>query len=137
MLRFSPSPVLAVFSALALVACGDKDDDTGGESASFARVYDEVLQPSCAYSTCHEGSGSAGLGWTDESSAHAALVDVDATQISGMVRVSPGDPDDSYLMWKLEGAEGIGGDRMPPDASLDEERLALVRDWITQGAPAE
>jgi len=136
-MRVSPFPALAALASLSLVACGDKEDDTAGAGATFTQVYDEVLQPSCTYSTCHEGTGSAGLGWTDASSAHEALVDVESTQFSGVVRVAPGSPEDSYLMWKLEGSDDIGGDPMPPDALLDEDRLALVRDWISAGAAAD
>lgn len=50
------------------------------------------------------------------------------------VRVIIGDPDESYLMKKLLASEGIVGERMPEAVALDDDRLALVRDWIAAGA---
>lgn len=52
----------------------------------------------------------------------------------GNTLVIPGDPDNSYLVRKLEGGPDIAGDQMPPGGALDAERLQLVRDWIEAGA---
>ena len=126
-----------VLVAMSSLACGDKGDDTGGSGAvdaSWTTVYDEVLQPSCTYSTCHEGTGSAGLGWDDADSAYAALVGVESEQAPGVMRVAAGDSENSYLVWKLEGRAEITGDPMPPGAALDAERMAQVMGWIEAGA---
>ena len=43
----------------------------------------------------------------------------------------PGDADASYLVQKLEGADGISDDPMPPPAGgLDAEKIERVRSWI-------
>jgi hypothetical protein len=123
---------------LLLAGCGDKGgEDSGQDDAvnpTFSAVYDDVLVPSCAYSTCHLGAGNAGLGWDDAQGAYEALVSVPSTQVGTMDRVSPGAPDDSYLVWKLEEADGIVDDVMPPSVPLTSDKLDLVRDWINAGA---
>jgi hypothetical protein len=45
-----------------------------------------------------------------------------------------GDPDDSYLVKKLEGRQSVGA-RMPLNgAALDNTDLSNIRNWISQGA---
>src|SRR5687767_13044201 len=100
--------------ALAVAAgCGDKGgaDTAGGADATFTAVRDEVLLPSCAFSSCH-GSGTGGL-TLDEAGAYDAIVEAPSVGAPGEVLVVPGDPDASYLLSKLEGDPGIVGDRMP------------------------
>lgn len=106
---------------------------TAADLATFTRVQEEVLLLSCAFSSCH-GSGTGGL-QLDASSSYTNLVDVPSVQVPAVKRVVPGDPDGSYLMWKLEGTAGIVEDPMPPPSgNLDAERIALVRSWIAAGA---
>ena len=51
-------------------------------------------------------------------------------------RVEPGDPDNSYLIQKLEGAPGIMGSRMPQGGPfLDQATVDMIRQWIMDGAP--
>jgi hypothetical protein len=49
-----------------------------------------------------------------------------------MYRVNPGDPDNSWLMVRLRGEQGT--DSMPPGDPMEEERIALVEQWIREGA---
>jgi hypothetical protein len=66
-------------------------------------------------------------------SSYGSLVDVRATS-EPILRVSPGDPDGSYLVIKLEGRQSVG-DRMPQTgAALDSIDLTNIRNWIAQGA---
>jgi len=52
------------------------------------------------------------------------------------MRVKPGDPANSYLIQKLEGAPGISGSRMPFGGPfLDQPTIDLIKAWITSGAP--
>lgn len=51
------------------------------------------------------------------------------------VRIEPGDPDNSYLVRKVEGSN-IVANRMPLGAApLDQEQIDLIRQWVTDGAP--
>lgn len=113
--------------ALSLSACGG-----GKVDPTFTNVRDEVLLPTCGFSTCH-GAGTGGL-TLDEAGAYDALVDVDSTGSPGNTLVIPGDPDNSYLVRKLEGGPDIAGDQMPPGGQIADDQLQLVRDWIEAGA---
>jgi len=50
--------------------------------------------------------------------------------------VVPGDPDNSYLLRKLEGAADIAGVRMPRGTgpSLMAGQISIIRRWIELGA---
>ena len=52
-----------------------------------------------------------------------------------MKRVLPGDPDNSFVVHKLEGTDLNGSARMPFGGPfLDQPTIDTVRAWITQGA---
>jgi hypothetical protein len=52
------------------------------------------------------------------------------------MRVKPGEPANSYVIHKLEGAAGISGARMPFGGPfLDEATIDQVESWIASGAP--
>ena len=107
--------------------------DTGGAaSVSYPTVRDEVLVLSCGFGTCH-GSGVGGLTLTEETTA-ADLIWVNAIGMPGSVYVVPGDPDNSYIILKMEGTAGIAGSVMPTTGALDPDRIAIVRSWIAGGA---
>ena len=87
---------------------------------------------------CHTNVGrmpSAGLNLVG-GTAHAALVDRSSVAKPGAILVVPGDPDNSYLIQKLEGAAGIVGQRMPRTSGpfLTPGQVAVIRRWITLGA---
>jgi hypothetical protein len=65
----------------------------------------------------------------------AALVGVASIQVPALDRVEAGNPEDSYLIQKLEGTQTVG-ERMPQGGPfLDQETIDTVRQWITDGAP--
>lgn len=101
-------------------------------AATLASVQANVFNPGCV--VCHAGA-SAPLGLRlDSANAFTNLVGVPSRQQSSVLRVAPGNPDQSYLVQKLEGtaAEGqqmpLGGPPVP-QATID-----FVRQWITDGA---
>jgi hypothetical protein len=129
----APTPAL-IFSGLILHGCagsGDGEQDSGPGEPTFTRVHEEVLQLSCAFSSCHGGTASP-LDLRD-GDAHAAMVGV-AASVDGEVLVIPFDPDGSYVVKKVENAGGIDGDPMPPSSVISDQQLALLRDWISLGA---
>jgi hypothetical protein len=134
-------PLLFVAAILA-AACdtggssnGDTDDTDVAPAATFARVEDEIIKPSCAFSICPGGGSSGGLSLTGDAAAdHAALVGVASSGKPAETLVIAGDPDGSYLVKKLEDAAGIEGDPMPSTGALTDAQIQLVRDWIADGA---
>jgi hypothetical protein len=105
------------------------------QAALLSQLQSEVFTPRC--SMCHTGGGAslpAALNLTAGNS-FANLVNVGALQSPGAARVAAGDPANSYLIRKLEGAN-IAGSRMPLGGPfLDAATLARVRSWIASGAP--
>ena len=74
----------------------------------------------------------------DLSSAQASfddLVGIQSLQVGGLLRVTAGDPDNSYLIQKLEQAMPAVGAQMPFGGTpLDPAVSAEIRQWITDGA---
>jgi len=67
--------------------------------------------------------------------AYGSLVGVVSVE-TNLLRVSPGLPNDSYLVVKVRGDAAILGSRMPPgSAGLPSSQLQLVVDWVRRGAP--
>ena len=100
---------------------------------TFTEIYAEVLFPSCGFSSCHAGSAGAPFLETEES-AFSSLVGAESNNVSGAILVISGDPDNSYLIQKLEDDPGITGNPMPPSSPLPEEKIEAVREWILAGA---
>lgn len=118
------------------LAAGCAAKDSGGAEAvatDWATVHDEVLTPSCGFSSCH-GGGAGGLTLDGSDADHGRLVGAAAIGLAGATLVVPGAPDDSYLWVKMSGEGDRAGDVMPPGGSLDADALAQVRGWIAEGA---
>ena len=68
--------------------------------------------------------------------AHSNLVGAASSGKPGAIRVIPGDPENSYLIHKLEGRPGIVGTPMPRgNALLSAGQILVIRRWIERGAP--
>lgn len=104
----------------------------GGLTATFDSIQANVLTPLCT--GCHSG-GNAPLGLRlEEGASYALLVNAPSAEAPTLLRVNPGDPDSSYLIQKLEGTAEVGG-RMPLNGTpLPAETIAVIRQWIAEGA---
>lgn len=106
-----------------------------GGAPSFSRDVAPILKTRCA--TCHLTGKEAGNVQLIPATAYANLVGVRSTE-SPLMRVTPGNPDASYMIRKIEGthiAAGGKGARMPFAAPpLPAEQIALIRTWVAQGA---
>ena len=86
---------------------------------------------------CHSDQGrnpSGGLNLL-EGRSFQALVGTASTGKPGATRVIPGDPNNSYIIKKLEGAPDINGTRMPRgNVVLEPGQILVIRRWIQLGA---
>jgi hypothetical protein len=108
-----------------------------GAQPNLTSIQDNVFTPRC--SGCHTGVGATlpgVLNLTNAAASRAALVGVASIQVPALQRVTAGNPNDSYLIRKLEGGPNIVGQRMPRGGTpfLDAVTIGSIRTWITNGA---
>ncbi len=97
------------------------------------QIQDVVFTPIC--SGCHSGGNPpAGLSLADADTSYAALVNMPSSQNAGLMRVAPNNPDNSYLIHKLENEANIVGGAMPPSGMLQQSTIDEIRQWISDGA---
>lgn len=107
---------------------------SGPITADFQSIQDNVFTPIC--SKCHAGASAPEGLQLDAAHSYDFLVDVPSVEDPGLRRVKPGDPDDSYMVQKIEGLEGIEGGQMPlGESPLPQATIDAIRQWITNGAP--
>ena len=102
--------------------------------ATFSAIQENVFTVSCATAGCHQGAGAPQGLILDEANSFALLVDVPSMEVPAILRVAPGDPDNSYLIQKLEGTATVGGQMPLGRTPLAQETIDVVRQWITDGA---
>ncbi len=107
-------------------------------TVTLSQLQTDVFTPRC--SGCHDGSNAPGGALPGSMDLRAgqswgSLVNVASLEKPALMRVEPGDPANSYLIHKLEGAPDIGGSRMPLGGPfLDQATIDDVRAWIAAGA---
>lgn len=135
--KLSIFPIVSLF----LSACTGGDGSSlpprlppGAFSPNFSEIQANVFVPNCATVGCHLG-GSAPQGLRlDDANSYGLLVGVASSQASSILRVSPGDPQNSYLIQKLEGTASVGA-QMPLNAPpIDPASIDVIRQWIAAGA---
>lgn len=168
----------AIFSGTVFVAaCGDDGENEASTSAcascpydyarfesdgtvSFASDVEPVLKRSCAFDACHSANrpkaglnlGPKGVDWTDDDRTRvlASIVGVMGFTTQQMELIKPFEPENSFLMHKMDGCVGsleqltdckaestvhACGDTMPAgNDPLDCDERDLFRRWIKQGA---
>lgn len=112
-------------------------DPPAAEEATLAQIQEDIFGAICT--ECHTGANAPqGLQLSSEQESFDNLVNQPSSQQPDILRVDPGNPDDSYLVMKIEGHPDITGSRMPQGMpALSEDQINLIRDWITNGAPRE
>ncbi|NNC76519.1 MAG: hypothetical protein HKN77_01070, partial [Woeseiaceae bacterium] len=99
-----------------------------------------IFDSNCA--SCHSGPTSnslpSGMDLSTADASYDALLGpagagVPSIQQPTIMRVMPNDPDNSYLIQKLEGTAATGN-VMPPTGALDAADIAEIRQWIMDGA---
>jgi len=137
------STIVAIVIASIATACGSTTPTTpappaGPPPVTFSQqIQAQILTPTCV--PCHTDDGRTPAGGLNlkQGSAYANLVNIQSTGKPGAIRVIAGNPSGSYLVQKLEGASDIVGLRMPRNGPpfLTDAQVALVRQWIQNGAP--
>jgi hypothetical protein len=106
-------------------------------SDDFGALQENIFTPIC--SVCHAGASAPEGLRLDAANSYNLLVGVPSTEVPSLLRVQPGNPDNSYIIQKLEGHAAVGA-QMPfgcpvSQPCLSASTIAFVRQWITNGAP--
>jgi hypothetical protein len=100
---------------------------------TFTNIQTNVFNSVCIQ--CHIGAAAPQGLRLDNQNSYDALVNVLSSERGDLLRVKPGDPDNSYIIRKLEGGPEIAGAQMPLNLTpLSQETINAIRVWISQGA---
>jgi hypothetical protein len=99
---------------------------------TFTEIQETVFVPFC---TCHTGANPPQGLVLNTQATYDLLVDEPSAEMPTLLRVEPGNPDNSYLIRKLEGGPNIIGAQMPfGGPPLPQDIIDEIRAWITDGA---
>jgi hypothetical protein len=127
-------------------ACDESLTDITGPTPNlvptFSSIQTEIFNNSdssgrAACTQCHNAIGRLFNGLDlSPAVAYANLVNRPSVAKAGATRVIPGDPENSYLIHKLEGRPGIVGVRMPQIGPpyLTDGQILVIKRWIELGA---
>lgn len=104
---------------------------------TLAFLQANIFNAICA--ACHVGATAPQGLKLDGNNPCSNLVCVPSTWSPSLLRVQPGDPDNSLLVMKVEGTQGNFGIRMPANGPpyLDQATIDVIRQWITDGAECD
>jgi hypothetical protein len=139
--------VIAVVSAM-MAGCDENLSDLTGPTPNlqptFGSIQSEIFEATdssgrSACTSCHTNVGRIPAGGLNlnHDAAYSQLIDMPTRPPVNKIRVTPGDPDSSYLIHKLEGRSDINGRRMPNNGPpyLTDGQIQVIRRWIEIGAP--
>jgi hypothetical protein len=135
-------------AGFAAAACDEKLSKLAGPTPNleptFASVQSQIFETTdsagrVACTNCHTNIGrnpSGGMNLVHDL-AYDQIVNVPSARKAGAIRIIPGDPENSYLVQKLEGRPGIVGLRMPFSGApfLTDGQMLILKRWIAIGAP--
>jgi hypothetical protein len=121
-----------------LTACGSGDGFVGSGGVVGAlepnlnSIQANVFDQYCEH--CHSGANAPVGLRLDAANSYANLVGVASGERPNLMRVAPGDANNSYIIQKLEGTAGVG-ERMPAGLpALPQSDINVFRQWIGDGA---
>jgi hypothetical protein len=145
MRRRLPYCTLLLVSTLGSVGCDEALSDLTGPTPNLEPTFSSIQQnifssgdssgrPACT--NCHNPTLNRGLLDLSPAVSYNNLVNAVSRIKPGAIRVIPNNPDNSYLIQKLEGNVSISGLRMPLGGPyLTEGQVLVIRRWIELGAP--
>jgi len=136
--------LLSVSVALVSVGCSSSSSPssptTTTPTVTFStQIQQQILNPACT--ACHTDEGRTPSSNLNLKSGVAISNLVNVACVcpghASVMRVIPGNPSGSYMIQKLEGQADIVGLRMPRNGPpyLTDAQVALIRQWIQNGAP--
>lgn len=117
---------------------GGSDASAADSAGDLQQRVSAILTRSCALSQCHGGGVTP---FSLEPARGPLIHNRPSEQVPRLLRIAPGAPENSYLMFKIEGRMSElpecsmeptrCGSRMPMvGGSLPAEDIATLREWI-------
>lgn len=102
-------------------------------NATFSAIQTNVFSSFCTQ--CHSGATPPKGLDLSSGNAYGDIVGVASVDRPALQRIEPGNPDNSYLIRKLEGGPDISGSQMPlGQPALSQTLIDDIREWVTNGA---
>jgi hypothetical protein len=137
-LRRAAARYVVPLACCTLAACGSGDGFVGSGGVvgplepNFNSIQANVFDQYCEH--CHSGANAPVGLRLDAVNSYANLVGVASGERPSLMRVRPGDANNSYIIQKLEGTAGVG-ERMPAGLpALPQSDINVIRQWIGDGA---
>lgn len=120
---------------------GDGNDNVNGDGADMVVSFSQDVQPifTARCAGCHSEGGTADVAGIvlrlTEMESYDSAVGQSSELDPALTIVVPGDADASLLVDKISNAQPAVGQMMPLLSSpLSADEIALIRDWVNQGA---
>lgn len=120
----------AALSSVKIAAVRGWIETLTGPQPNLSWIQENIFDVSCAYSGCHDSATHAqGLDLT-VGNALANTMSVNSVLEPAFKLLVPGDPDNSYIIKKLEGTHSVGISMPWLAPALSAEKINTVRGWI-------
>lgn len=117
--------------------CSSVADTTQPATVSYASQIVPLFAPNkynCSDLGCHSSQFPGPTNYLMGTYAQLFEAGTEARQL-GLCALKPGDPDSSYVIWKVDGHSGIQGVRMPKSRpAMTAADIQLFRQWVLEGA---
>lgn len=141
-LKFTWTVLLAVLIAACEAGSGEGLDSNGNPvntpsiplADNIASIQANIFTPNCALSGCHSGAAPQQGLLLGPTASFSNIVSQPSTEVPTLNLIEPGNPDNSYLIRKVEGTASVGQQmprNLPP---LSNEKLQALRSWVSNGA---
>lgn len=111
-------------------------DSTGGGNGTLTpdlqSIQDNVFTPICT--ACHAGANAPVGLRLDAANSYNMLVGIPSVEVPSVQRVAPGNPNNSYIIHKLEGTAAVGAQMPFGGPALPASTIQVIRQWIAAGA---
>jgi len=105
---------------------------TPPSGVTLAAIQASVFTPTCAVSGCHAGATPAAGMSLEDGQTFNNVVNVASVGMPTLDRVEPGEPDNSFLVRRIEGTVAP---QMPLGGTpLSQALIDDIRQWISDGA---
>ena len=141
LIRSAARNVLLLGCLWAFAGCAGDGPPPPDTSSSFDAIQQTIFDPNCLSSGCHNSISQAGGLVLEAGVSYTNLVNVASMNMAahdqGLLRVTPFDPQNSFLFIKITNPDTAAGEgnRMPLTGSLSPAQIEQVQAWIAAGAP--